>query len=177
VTDVVAGPFLAFAGLLVVGGLLKVRHPHDTGRALRAAGLPVSGGAVRVAGLAEAVVATTAIVSGNRVAVAAVAASYLGFAAFVASALARHLPLSSCGCLGQADTPPSAGHVALDLVAVAVTLAVVVRPLGPLDHVLSGQPFSGAALVILAAVTAFLVTVVMGPLAVMRAAPRPKVHP
>jgi hypothetical protein len=175
VSDLLAGPFLAFAGLLIVGGLLKVRHPHDTGRALRVSGLPVSNGVIRAAGLVEAAVATAAVLSGNRALVAMVGASYLGFAAFVTWALARQLPLSSCGCLGQADTPPSVGHVALDLLAAAVSLAVVARPLGSLSHVLGGQSFGGAPLVILAAVTAFLLTLVMGPLAVLRAAPRPEV--
>ncbi|MDQ1403565.1 MAG: hypothetical protein QOG03_1881 [Actinomycetota bacterium] len=170
--DLVAGPFLAVTGLLIAGGLLKVRHPDDTARALRQAGLRVGRGAVRVAGALEAVVTAAAVLTGNRVAVVWVAASYLAFAAFVAVARQRRWPLASCGCLGKIDTPPSVGHVAIDVAAASVSLAVAVRPLGSLGDVLSRQPLGGIPLLAMAAVTAYLVTLVMGPqaqLAVARA--------
>ena len=44
-----------------------------------------------------------------------VAVSYLAFAGFVVVALRSGKPISSCGCFGKVDTPPSPVHVVLDL--------------------------------------------------------------
>jgi hypothetical protein len=60
----------------------------------------------------------------HRLVPAAVAALYASFAVFVTWALARGLPLESCGCFGRADARPSAFHVALN--AFAATIAVLV---------------------------------------------------
>jgi hypothetical protein len=83
-------------------------------------GLPASPALVRVGAAVEVAIAAGALVDGSRPFAALVAASYLGFAAFVLAALRRGVPLSSCGCFGVADTPPSGVHLALNLAATAV---------------------------------------------------------
>jgi hypothetical protein len=121
---VLAGPFIATTLLLGAGGALKVVRPADTARALRQAGIPASPTVVRVGAAAELAVATAAVVDGSRPFAALVAASYLAFAAFVLVALRRHLPLSSCGCFGARETPPTGLHLAVNLAAAAIAGAV-----------------------------------------------------
>lgn len=110
--------------LLGGAGALKVARPAPTAGALRQLGIPASGTAVRIGAAAELAVATAAIVDGSRPFAALVALSYLAFAAFVAAALRRHVPLSSCGCFGVEDTPPTAVHLAVNLAAAATAGAV-----------------------------------------------------
>jgi hypothetical protein len=170
------GPFLSACVLLVVGGLLKVRDPHDTVRALRGAGIPMGRASVRAVGLFEAVVATGAALTGNRFAVGVVGLSYLTFAAFVTIALVRHLPIASCGCLGRADTPPSVAHIAVDIAAFSTAAALAISPAGSLRSVVAHQPLGGVPLLLLAGATAYLVSLVIGPLAILIQAPRPEAH-
>lgn len=125
-----AGPFLVTVALLLVGGALKVVRPAFTARALREMGLPASPTAVRAGALAELAVAAGALVGGGRPLAALVAASYAGFAAFVAVALRRGLLLSSCGCFGAGDTPPTAVHLTVNLAAAVVAGAVAVTGSG-----------------------------------------------
>ena len=119
-----AGPFIVTAALLGAGGALKVARPATTAGALRQMGIPASKTAVRVGAAAELAVATAAIVDGSRPFAALVAASYLAFAAFVLAALRRNVPLSSCGCFGVEDTPPTPVHLGVNLAAAATAGAV-----------------------------------------------------
>lgn len=89
-----------------------------------------------------------------------VALSYLGFALVTALALARDLPIDSCGCLGRLDTPPSWRHLlVLGAVAVGALGSVVVsRPalLERLGDGVGGVVFALAAVVLtIAAVVSF----------------------
>lgn len=109
--------------LLGAAGAAKVHRPGDTATALRGIGLRTGPVAVRLAAAAEVALAVAALAVGGPVPAALVAASYAGFAAFVAVALARHLPLATCGCFGRPDTPPSWTHVVLDAAAALVAAA------------------------------------------------------
>jgi predicted MFS family arabinose efflux permease len=81
-----------------------------------------------------------------------VAASYLGFAAFVVAALRHGTMIGSCGCFGREDTPPHWSHVALNVVLAGVALALALQRDGaPLDAVLD-RPGQGAVVSVLAAV-------------------------
>ena len=71
--------------------------------------------AVRIGGAIEVVIGVAALLVGGPVLCALVAASYLAFAGFVVVALRTGAPISSCGCFGKVDTPPSVVHVVLDL--------------------------------------------------------------
>ena len=126
-----SGPFLAISALLVVAGSMKVYRPKFTVGALRAARLPAGPSLVRGLGLGELVVGIGAIVNGSPLWATAVAVFYIGFAGFVIHALRSGIPISSCGCFGSPDTPPSVGHVVLNSAATAVALAVAVAPIGP----------------------------------------------
>ncbi len=118
----VAGLFVAGSLLLAGAGISKVRRPSDSATALRAAGVPATAGRVRVMALLEVAVALAALVAPGPIPALLVAASYAGFAVFVAIALRRHLPLASCGCFGRPDTPPSWSHVVVDVVAAGAAL-------------------------------------------------------
>ena len=75
--DVVAGPFLAAAGLLVLAGVPKVVDPLPLVRALRTAGLPVHRQLVRGFAAGEVLVGVWALVAPGRYAAGLVAAAYL----------------------------------------------------------------------------------------------------
>ncbi len=124
------GPFLVTIVLLGAGGALKVVRPEFTARAMRDMGLPVSSTVVRAGALVELLIAAGALVGGGRPLAALVAASYAGFAVFVLAALRRGVPLSSCGCFGAADTPPTGVHLVLNVAAAAVAGAVAVTGSG-----------------------------------------------
>lgn len=113
--DALASGALAGAALLLaVAGAAKLVDPSRLAGALAALGWPASGTLVRVAAGAETVLGVATVVVGGRVPALLVAASYLGFAAFVMAALRAGTPLATCGCIGRADTPPSPEHVVVD---------------------------------------------------------------
>jgi hypothetical protein len=109
-----SGALAGAAVLLAVAGAAKVVDPSRLVGALAALGWPASGTLVRVAAVAETVLGVATVVGGGRVLALLVAASYLGFAAFVMAALRAGTPLETCGCIGRADTPPSPEHVVVD---------------------------------------------------------------
>jgi hypothetical protein len=136
VTSLAAGAVGAAALLLVVAGAGKVADPTRTVGALRALrvrrgpALPSSPLLVRAGAAGELVLGAATLVYGGRVLPLLVAASYLGFAAFVAAALRSGTPVGTCGCFGRADTPPRPVHVLLDalLAAGAVAAAATGAP-------------------------------------------------
>lgn len=157
------GPFAAAAGLLAGAGALKAARPHATARALKDMGLPgrlsLVAGLVRVGGAAEAVVGGAALLAGAsalRLLAITVAASYVGFAAVVAFALAKGTAVSSCGCFGATDTPPTVAHVVVDAGAALTAVAVALGPGGGLPGVLARQPLAGIPLVLLLVVACYL---------------------
>lgn len=154
------GPFAIAALLLVVGGVLKALHPHDTALAVRRAGLPGSEGAVRWGGVAEGCVGVAALLTGSVTIALLVAVSYGAFCAFVAVALARHLPIASCGCFGKPDAPPSWLHVGVTIGASMAALAVAIDPtISPLEVVTRHFPESSAfvALVVVGVLASFAI--------------------
>jgi hypothetical protein len=151
----VAGPFAAFALLLAIAGTAKAIRPLPTSRALRAAGLPSGAGLVRVLGGGEAVLAIVALAVAGPVPAALVASSYASFAAFVGYAKVRGLAISSCGCFGKPDTPPTNAHVVVNLAASLLAVAAAASPgrspLGELAHSPgAGVPLAALMLVIAA---------------------------
>ena len=101
------GLFLAAAGLLVLAGLQKAADPQPLVRALGSVGLRVPAIAVRGFAVVEVVIGTASVVTGNGW---AVAASYLVFTGFVVVAKLKGGVLSSCGCFGKQDVPPTWLH-------------------------------------------------------------------
>jgi hypothetical protein len=116
-------PLLVASTLLVLAGAPKAARPTNTVGALRSVGLRLPSTAVRVFGAAEAVLGIATMVSGGRLLAAPVALSYSGFSAFLVVALRRGGAVSSCGCVGRGDTPPTRAHLAVTA-ALALTSAV-----------------------------------------------------
>ena len=160
--SVLAGPFVLAASLLAIGGALKLGRPHDTAQALTAMGLRTprftsSRTLVRVGGAIEVVVGVGALVTGGPIFALLVAFSYLLFAGFVVAALRSGAPISSCGCFGKVDTPPSVVHVAIDLVLAAVAVGAAFAGDVALGDVLAEQPLLGLPFLFLIAIGLLLV--------------------
>lgn len=137
--------FIVAAGLLVLAGVVKLRTPEPTSRALRGAGLPSSHLLVRGLGTLE-IAAGAAGLAVPAVGAPAVAVLYAAFGCFVAYVLARGLPLSSCGCLGETETRPSLVHVAVTLCAAAAGLAAALAPPPSLASLAAADPLLTAVL-------------------------------
>lgn len=118
--------------MLVAAGAAKVVDPSRTAGALAALGWPSSPVLVRVGAAAELLLGTATLVVGGRVLAMLVAASYLGFALFVMAALRSGTPLGTCGCFGQADTPPRPHHVVFDAALAAGAVLAAWADAGPL---------------------------------------------
>jgi hypothetical protein len=163
-----AAPLPALAALLGWAGLAKVARPHDTARALRQAGLPGAGGLVRAGAGLEAAVAVWFLASGGRLGAALVGVSYGLFAVYVSWALLSGAALSSCGCFGEPDTPPTWAHAGLCAAAAVEALAGAAGtfPLSSLTGALSGQPLRAVPFIVLSAAAAY------GAYLLMAAAPR-----
>jgi hypothetical protein len=171
--EALAGPFLASAALLVLAGAGKLRTPLPLARALRLAGLPVGVPVVRAGAAVEVLLGLAALLTGSALAAAGVALSYAAFTGFVLLGLRRGTALSSCGCFGTADTPPTWTHVAVTGALAAVAAAVAVRPLGPLPDLLAGAPGLGLPLLVATAAVAVTAYVVLAVLPLLAAARTP----
>ena len=117
------GPVLAAAALLALAAPGKLLRPASTANALGQLGLPRATVLVRLLGIGELAVAAAVWFAPSRPVLALLAAAYAGFAVFVGVALRRGTALSSCGCFGKADTPPTRVH--LGVVSAAALLALV----------------------------------------------------
>jgi hypothetical protein len=160
--SVLAGPFAIAAVLLAVGGAAKAVRPRDTAQALSAVGIKfprVFPGrvAVRIGGAIEAVIGVAALLVGGPVLCALVAVSYVAFAGFVVVALRTGAPISSCGCFGKVDTPPSIVHVVLDVAFAGVSAAAAFTGDVALPDVLGDQPLAGVPFLMLLAIGCSLV--------------------
>ena len=126
-----SGPTLALLGLLALAGGMKAASPDATSGALRAAGLPHARVLVQGMGLVEVLIGVSGIVLGSSIPAVAAAGFYAGFTWFVVHALRHQLPISSCGCFGANDTPPSVNHLIVNIGAVLVLLMAGFFPIGP----------------------------------------------
>ncbi|CAN5860742.1 hypothetical protein BH23ACT5_BH23ACT5_01660 [soil metagenome] len=133
--------FFIAAVLLIVSGGLKLIDPAPTRGALQAAGLPAGRWASPALGFVEILAGTTGLIIGGWAA-GLVFVVYAGFAGFVVYALWRQLPISSCGCFGKPDTPPTRIHVAFNLLSAVAAAGVVLTGQAPVD-ILLGQPLWG----------------------------------
>ncbi len=161
----IAGPFYAFALLLVAAGAGKLADPRATAGALQTAGLPSSFLIVRALGGAEIALGAAAITFGSWWSALLLALSYSGFAGFVAFAKARRLPIASCGCFGKSDTPPTVAHLAIAALAAFAGILVTAFPLGTFAAVVLDQPWAGVPFALATAVTTYLLYVILTDLA------------
>ncbi len=129
--------FLAAAGLLAIAGIAKIARPAATRQALRTQGLPARVSLVRLIGVAEVLVAVAALLE-LRYGAVLLAFSYAGFTVFVAAALVRRRPLSSCGCFAEPDVPPTPLHVGVTTVLAVCSGAVAAGSGGGVPDLLGG---------------------------------------
>jgi hypothetical protein len=134
---VVVEVLLAAAALLLfVAGVTKLRAPVPAMRAARAMALPATANTVRLLAAIEIVVGVSALVSASAVARVALGVLYAAFLVFVVAAIARNAPISSCGCFGSNDVPPSLAHVAVNACAAAVAFVAALDDIdAPLDAI------------------------------------------
>ncbi len=155
--EVLAGPFFIVALVVAIGGAAKVVAPHPTVRALRAVGLPGRVPLVYAMGASEMALGSIAVAYGGSVSAALVAVAYLAFAAFVFAAL-RTGGVASCGCFGQAETPPSVVHVVVNLASAAVAGAAAgTGDVRGFTETAGDLPLAGVPFVVLVAVGVYLV--------------------
>lgn len=150
-----AGLFFACSGLLGVAGVFKLLRPPTTQATLVSVGLPGSRRLVQAIGVAELTIGASALLGVGGSALL-VTAAYLSFAGFVGVAMRRGLTVASCGCFGHADAPPTAIHLAVNLGAAVVAGVAASAPLPGLMAVLGDQPTGGLPLVLLIALTTYL---------------------
>ena len=112
-----------FAALLLPTGWAKLRKPYETARALRSVGWPGNRMLALALGLVEVVVGLWVLGIGSTTSVIALGALYSGFLLWLAVAFKAGGVVSSCGCAGTPDTPPTAAHTILNLAALA-TVAI-----------------------------------------------------
>jgi hypothetical protein len=112
-------PLLVASALLALAGAPKTVDPTNTVGALRSISLRVPPSVIRAFGAAETAIGIATLVTGARVLAGLVALSYAAFSVFLVVALRAGGTVSSCGCVGRADTPPTRSHL-----AVTATLAL-----------------------------------------------------
>jgi hypothetical protein len=79
--------------------------------------------------------------------------SYVAFAGFVVYARARSGSVSSCGCFGKPDTPPTVAHIVVNAGAALVAAGAAAWPAGSPLHELAQSPAAGVPLALLIVVT------------------------
>jgi hypothetical protein len=150
VASIVSGPFLAACVVLAIAGVKKLRRPAVAQPALGALGLPSSVAAARAVGAGELFVAVLGAALGSYFALG-VAAAYL-LLTVVALRLLRRAPSMPCGCLGAPDAPVTRTHVAVDVVAVLVSLAAATGA-APLSYLPDEAAGAAAFLVLVGCLT------------------------
>jgi hypothetical protein len=177
------GIFFIACSLLVLAGVAKAVRPDDTARALvlllpgrisRVLSFSLTRRATRIGALIEAALGACALVFPRPVTAALVAVSYTLFLITVVYAWRRGGPLSTCGCFGRPDTPPTALHLVLNVIFVATAVSVAVRPphFTALSSLLENQPWDGAPLLLASGVGVWLAYLALSPLASLEAVRR-----
>lgn len=163
------GWFFATAALLVVSGIQKLGNPAATAGALRAAGFPHARALVFLLAVVEVTVGAGSIVSGDSFFAGAQAVVYGGFGGFVWIALARRIPIASCGCFGRQNTPPTLIHLGVNTLA---AVGATIHGLGPaptgLTRALASQPLLGVPYLVFLIATAYCLYLLLSQLPLLR---------
>lgn len=125
-----------------------------------------------VLGGLEVSVAVAAIVLGGPWLPLVAATMYLGFAAFVANALARKLPIRSCGCFGAPDTPPGRIHLVVNLLAAGTLALAFFEPIDFVAQIAVGGFAQNVAFIVFTAATVYLLYALLAVLPLTSAAGR-----
>lgn len=112
---------------------------------------------VRVLAAVEVGVGVAAFLYPDRLPAAAVGASYVLFALFVAWARRQGGALSSCGCFGVPDTPTTMLHIVLNAgFALVATVVALTGAQSALWTLLAREPWNGSLLLAGACIGAYL---------------------
>ena len=136
--EYVAAVYLMAAVLLGAAGASKAVTPEPASAALARLQLYHRPWAVRLLGLVELLVATSAFILGGIVPATALAALYAGFAV-VAAAMVRSGSDEPCGCFGRIEMPATRRHVIANILAVVVGLAAASWPVEAIDQLFDDQ--------------------------------------
>jgi hypothetical protein len=155
----VLGVVSAAALLLAAAGLAKLRQRAPLRSALAAAGIPGPQRlgpqlANRLSGAVELAVAAAALLTGGRFGAALIALTFL----VLAGLSARMMRIESgqdCGCFAK-PVAVSHWHTGVNLSCAAAGLIAVFEPAGSLLTRIGQQPVTGSALLLAAAVLAYL---------------------
>jgi hypothetical protein len=170
--------YAAAAGLLAIGGAMKVVKPDDTANALKSLRLPAGRRLMRAGGAAEAIVGAWALLVGGVVPAVIIAMSYLALAAFVVAAMRSRTPVSSCGCFGEVDAPPTTGHIVINLGAATVAALSALTGRAPsLSTVFSDQGWAAVPLLAFIAIAGYLAFLMIAVLPRVLSVARGTVHP
>jgi hypothetical protein len=118
-------PFLVACAVLCVAGVAKLRSPAGAAHALAATGLSMPRGLIRAFAAVEVALAAWAALAPSRLAAAAIACLYVGFAG-LGLLLARRR--AACGCFGEGDAPASPIQALLSLSLAMIAVVAVVSP-------------------------------------------------
>ncbi len=154
----------AAALLLAAAGMAKIRQRAPVRSALAAAGVPGAHrlgakAATRLSGVVELAVALVALLVGGRVGAALIAAAF----AVLAGLSARMMSIESgqdCGCFAK-PVAVSHWHTAVNLGCALAGLIAVFWPAGSLAGQFGQRPVTASALLVAAAVLAYLGYLVM----------------
>lgn len=116
----VAPALYAAALLLALAGLVKVRDPMPTAHVLATSGLPHRVWLVRFLGLFELLIGIGSLGVARWEVRISLGVLYSLFGGFLGYVLIKRVPLTTCGCAGREQTPPSWLHVVLNVGAAMV---------------------------------------------------------
>lgn len=164
------GVYLSACWLLAGAGLAKALRPRSTVLALQhSVGVSRFSWLISVvrllAGL-EATLGVAGAVYPVRAVSAAIAFSYLVFSAYVALIRVKGGPLATCGCFAEPDTPSTWFHALIDGGLATAAGAIAWRGIDdPIFGALSGGYGNGVPLVVASLLCAWLIYLVLSPLA------------
>jgi len=153
------------SGLLIATGASKILSPAASEPLLAVLRIPAAFRSGRALGVIEICLGSAALITADQRLIAAEAVAFTIFAAVLAYVLAARVPLSSCGCAGARDTPPSLLHVGLNLAAAGATTFAAIESPPTLIEMWPKLDLLGVPLVIGVATAIALWLVAMGPLA------------
>ncbi|MDE0368558.1 MAG: hypothetical protein OXI84_00285 [bacterium] len=157
--DLTMALYAAGSLLLIFAGVAKLAFPRPAADLMGAVGFPARVWFARAAGGAELVLGVAALAAGGPGPALVAAGVYSLFA--LVSLLALNRGLSSCGCFGQLDSPPSGIHVVGNLFFAAVCALAAGGGGSPVVWVgnAADQPVGRVALVLAVCVLAGMVLV------------------
>jgi hypothetical protein len=135
-----------FALLLAAAGAQKLADPAAAGAALQMAKLPSDARVVRLLGSYEVMLAGAVLLVGGALPALALAVTYAAFAGFAARQSRRG---EGCGCFGEPETPTTAVHVTLNVVAAVTAAAAAWSPTGALPAALGSESVSLVTVLVL----------------------------